>query len=358
MSERNLQEGHHRSPTNGECKVPTQEPNAQPSWWRDCLYWLVTFEARETRKSNYSSMPKVVNYNFFLGGRLRAVSGTEPLSLFVLIALLAPMVLYSIFEAQALWRLGRGHGALVILFYYFWAICLVSFIKTATSDPGVLPRNVHVPIVGEEFQLPRSYYNIITLPSAHPEGKTVDVKYCATCRIWRPPRASHCSTCEACVLTHDHHCTWVNNCIGQRNYRYFLTFLASCCLATTLCIVGCGIRVAQATRPDRVVVAILLIIYCALGLCYPLLLLVYHMFLTSTQQTTREYLKHVPSKTAIRQALSSPNANPFEKGNRIKNMISLICQRRGVSVMSARESHSAGDWRFVSLPQPHSFEKV
>ena len=37
--------------------------------------------------------------------------------------------------------------------------------------------------------------------------------------VYRTAKAKHCRICDKCVRDFDHHCIWLNNCIGKRNYR-------------------------------------------------------------------------------------------------------------------------------------------
>jgi hypothetical protein len=53
---------------------------------------------------------------------------------------------------------------------------------------------------------------------------------------YRPPRTSHCRLCDNCVDHTDHHCTFLNNCIGRRNYTSFIAFLVSAVLCAIYAI--------------------------------------------------------------------------------------------------------------------------
>ncbi|KAJ2852127.1 palmitoyltransferase for Vac8p [Coemansia brasiliensis] len=60
-------------------------------------------------------------------------------------------------------------------------------------------------------------------------------RFCLKCNVPKPDRTHHCSACGICVLKMDHHCPWLNNCVGFNTQKAFLLFLAYAVLYT-LCI--------------------------------------------------------------------------------------------------------------------------
>ena len=48
---------------------------------------------------------------------------------------------------------------------------------------------------------------------------------CPDCFTIKTPRSQHCSICNQCVERFDHHCPWINNCVGIGNHCSFIMYL-------------------------------------------------------------------------------------------------------------------------------------
>lgn len=48
---------------------------------------------------------------------------------------------------------------------------------------------------------------------------------CPDCQVIRTARSRHCNKCNQCVDRFDHHCPWINNCIGAANYKAFYLYV-------------------------------------------------------------------------------------------------------------------------------------
>jgi hypothetical protein len=65
---------------------------------------------------------------------------------------------------------------------------------------------------------------------------------CPDCETVRTSRSRHCAICNRCIERFDHHCPWINNCVGVDNHVYFYFFLFST-LATLVIAFYQGFRV-------------------------------------------------------------------------------------------------------------------
>lgn len=72
---------------------------------------------------------------------------------------------------------------------------------------------------------------------------------CRTCDLLKPPRSKHCSVCKRCVARLDHHCIFINNCVGAGNQRWFLLLLLTTALLASFGgLVGGSLIAARTAR--------------------------------------------------------------------------------------------------------------
>ncbi|CDU22057.1 related to ERF2-subunit of a palmitoyltransferase [Sporisorium scitamineum] len=195
---------------------------------------------------------------FFLGGLLMT-SGDNPLP-FILSYLLL-LVLGGLFYGfEAAWLSTNISPAVIAIFAYIWLQAVVNMGVTAFRDPGVIPRNLDPDppcVLGDTpFEPRRHALADPEDPMAIPvqrvlriRNQVVKVKWCETCGTYRPPRSSHCRVCDNCVENIDHHCTYLNTCIGRRNYVSFMVFLATSIVSAMYVVAFTALRLVLLTKP-------------------------------------------------------------------------------------------------------------
>ncbi|OWB77704.1 hypothetical protein B5S32_g1878 [[Candida] boidinii] len=472
------------------------------------------------------------NYVFLFGGRFMflkfktkkkngKVTTNDYLLLVSIFVFTLPFILFLIFEAK--WNWNNVSPAVVIIMCYLWLILVQQFIKAAFTDPGVLPRNIHVVDNIQQYGNPPEYNQIISLPGPNKvdfkksgidfgggggigggiggniggidwhiggganggfgghigkdkdggknrnrddkknkkdkdnkkskkkkvdnhkdkhdndkngknkkenndkkdkgvrkdkdkndkkDGKgkeqekvadiasfkshsssadrslsaeqyvntsdsattqiVSDLKYCNSCKIWRPYRSTHCSRCNMCILNQDHHCLWLNNCVGQRNYFNFISFV-TVSIIIAFYMIGLlvnhfikykahenSIRIKN-NLPEmnnreifkKIPMTLFILIFCLIVVLWPILLWLYHFIIgiygVSTRETIYFQYEDTGEKISYLKLFSKIRNNKFNSGNPVKNLIDSWFRPQGVDLINLRDNYIDGDLRFKTL---------
>jgi hypothetical protein len=100
---------------------------------------------------------------------------------------------------------------------------------------------------------------------------------CTKCCKDYPADVFHCWRCQRCVDEYSHHCTWLNNCIGRRNYRWYVSML-TCAMCNQLLFLAAAALASKQTIFEgdsaRLIVTWIEMVICTVVACLFIHLLV------------------------------------------------------------------------------------
>ena len=114
----------------------------------------------------------------------------------------------------------------IYILYTIIFFALYSFYICSISNPGII-RSTNITSLKKKYPYDFLFNN--------------DEDFCKKCNFEKINRSKHCIICDKCIEKFDHHCIWVNNCIGAKNLKYFYYFIFShWILVTYAAILACA----------------------------------------------------------------------------------------------------------------------
>ncbi|MCJ8749692.1 hypothetical protein PDJAM_G00179230 [Pangasius djambal] len=249
---------------------------------------------------------------FYCDGRIMVArqSGVLPLTMGLI---LVTSGLFFVFDCPFL--VEHLTGCIPVIGGVLFVFVVISLLQTSFTDPGILPRATPEEAADIEKQID------------NPNGCTSS---------YRPPPR----TKEVVINQQrfDHHCPWVGNCVGKRNYRFFYMFIVSLSFLTAF-IFGCvtthlalrsqggnGLVFALQASPARYPFGFHLhfaTVSCLSG---------FHTYLVAANLTTNEDIKGSWSG----KSGNDETGNPYSYHNIFKNCCSVLCGPMPPSLIDRR----------------------
>ncbi|XP_035651475.1 palmitoyltransferase ZDHHC18-B-like isoform X2 [Oncorhynchus keta] len=232
---------------------------------------------------------------FYCDGRLIVAqqSGVLPLTLGLI---LVTTVLFFVFDCPFLVK----HLTVFIpaIGGVLFVFAVISLLQTSFTDPGILPRATPDEAAYIEKQIDNSGSSTYRPPPRTQEvvinQQVVKLKYCFTCKMFRPPRTSHCSLCD--------------NCVGAQGGR--------------------GLIFALQESPASAVELVI----CFFSVWSILGLSGFHTYLVASNLTTNEDIKGSWSG----KSEAEDTGNPYSYNNILTNCCSVLCGPMPPSLIDRR----------------------
>ncbi|XP_032513724.2 probable palmitoyltransferase ZDHHC11B [Danaus plexippus] len=170
-----------------------------------------------------------------------------------------------------------------------------------------------------EYELRKMEVNTVPEFDRTIHAHVIENGRCHLCNINTSNKnTKHCGICNKCVYYFDHHCKWLNNCVGRRNYLAFILSVVSALLIALLTSALCLTDIVffikypynlsheaqnftnclNAPEPIKycsssIALLTFLVTYCVSGLaiaCALLHLLCFHVYIAMLGVSTYEYI--------------------------------------------------------------------
>jgi palmitoyltransferase len=114
---------------------------------------------------------------------------------------------------------------IALITHIVFAVSTISFLACWLRDPGYIKKDPKL-----------DFHDLI---------ERFDPNHlCPECQVIRTERSRHCNICNKCVERFDHHCPWINNCVGTRNHGFFFIYILATIVYLSLVLFMC-IKVLQ-----------------------------------------------------------------------------------------------------------------
>ncbi|XP_054030372.1 palmitoyltransferase ZDHHC12 [Dryobates pubescens] len=209
----------------------------------------------------------------------------------------------------------RGELLQPLSFVLLVLCSVLLYFRVSLMDPGF--------VKPEEVEAGKGEAQSVEVPQVPSD---IPTRRCGYCLLQQPMRARHCQLCRHCVRRYDHHCPWLENCVGERNHPLFIVYLS-----VQLVVLLWGGQVAWSglyfeqswewLRHNALLLASFLLIVTFSTVV--LLLLLSHLYLISCNTTSWEFLSHHRISYLRRSGLE----NPFDQGL-VLNLWRFFCSCR------------------------------